>query len=409
MNRDSLSAEVDAGRAALGWREAATLGIGLVVALRLVLGLVMGAAWVIVRSRISAEQIPDLSIYGRLPMPPSLLGQAVLGVWPRWDGVQHLNLALRGYADMAEGSTVFFPLYAALTRLVSFAAADTIVAGLIVSTVAAAFAFTFLILIGEYLFGRDAGRWAAIAMAVYPMAVFLVAPFTESLFLALTLGAFLAAYRMRWFAAAGLAGLASLTRGPGMAASAAFAVLAWRQWTSRVAGWRSPSIPGVIAAVLAPLAAAGAFLAWRTSAGFAPLPVVLDLYVNTVFVDPVTGVILAFRQWLAIRDLPTTLDILSVAGVAAVTTLMVLRKRWRRPELLAYMLVNLAVLFGRHTEGAPSLKSLSRYVLVLFPAFLVAGDWLASTPRGIRFAYLVVSSTLLLILSTLYVFWWFIG
>ena len=67
-------------------------------------------------------------------------------------------------------------------------------------------------------------------------------------------------------------------------------------------------------------------------------------------------------------------------------------ERWRRPELLAYMLVSLAVLLGRHTQGAPSLKSLSRYVLVLFPAFLVAGDWLASASRRTRFWYVTGSS-----------------
>ena len=408
LRRSSTTASpIDPG--ALKWRETAALGIGLAVALRVGLGLVMGAAWIAVRSRISAEQLPDLSIYGRLPMPGSPIGQSLLGVWPRWDAVQHLNLALRGYADMGEGSTVFFPLYALLTRAVAVVAGDTIVAGLIVSTIAAAFAFTFLILIGEHLFGRDSGKWAAVALAAYPMAVFLMAPFTESLYLALTLGAFLAAYRMRWFAAAGLGALASFTRGPGMAASAAFAVLAWQQWSSRGRGRRSASVPGVIAAVLAPLVAAGAFLAWRASAGFAPLPVVLELYVHTTLVDPLTGAYLALRQWLEIHDIPTTLDILSAAGMVAVTTLMILRKRWRRPELLAYMLVNLVVLLGRHTEGAPSLKSLSRYVLVLFPAFLVVGDWLATTRRWIRFGYVAVSSTLLLILSSLYVFWWFIG
>jgi len=391
------------------WRRAAALGIGLTVALRLGLGLVMGAAWVVVRQRISPEQVPDSSIYGKLPMPGTLLGQAVLGVWPRWDAVQHLNLALRGYADMAEGSTVFFPLYALLTRAVAMVVGDYIVAGLIVSTIAAAFAFTFLILIGEHLFGREAGKWAAVALAAYPMAVFLMAPFTESLYMALTLGAFLAAYRMRWFAAAGLGALASFTRGPGMAASAAFAVMAWRQRSSPAPGKGPPSLTGVAAAVLAPLVAAAAFLAWRASAGFASLPIVLELYVNTTLVDPLTGAYFALRQWLEVRDFPTTLDILSAAGMLAVTTLMILRRRWRRPELLVYMLVNLVVLLGRHTEGAPSLKSLSRYVLVLFPAFLVVGDWLASTRRWIRFGYLAVSSTLLLILSSLYVFWWFIG
>ncbi len=368
----------------------------------------MGAAWIVVRSRISADQVPDLSIYGQLPMPVSSFGQSLLGVWPRWDAVHHLNLAMRGYADMGEGSTLFFPLYAVLTRAVAFVTGDFIVAGLVVSTVASAFAFALLMLLGEELFGGQAGKWAAVALAVYPTAVFLVAPFTESLFLALTLGSFLAAYRRHWLTAAALAALASLARGPGMAAAVAFAILAWQQRSTPEPGRRSPSIAAVIVAIAAPLVAGGAFLVWRSASGFAPLVTVLQ-YVGISFVDPLTGMFLAIRQWLQVHDLPTTLDILSACAFIGVAVGMVIRKRWRRPELLAYMLVSLAVLLGRHTEGAASLRSLSRYVLVLFPAFLVAGDWLASASRLTRFWYLTASSTLLLILSGVYVFWWFIG
>jgi hypothetical protein len=165
----------------------------------------------------------------------------------------------------------------------------------------------------------------------------------------------------------------------------------------------------MIVAIVAPLVSGGAFLVWRSAAGFAPLLAVLQEYVGTSFVDPLTGTLLAVRQWLQVHDLPTTLDILSAGVFIGVSVAMVIRKRWRRPELLAYMLVSLAFLLGRHTEGAPSLKSLSRYVLVLFPAFLVVGDWLASTDRRIRFLYIAASSAILVILSSLYVFWWFIG
>ena len=49
-------------------------------------------------------------------MPLSPLGQSILGVWPRWDAVQHLSLAIRGYSGMSEGATLFYPLYATLTR-----------------------------------------------------------------------------------------------------------------------------------------------------------------------------------------------------------------------------------------------------------------------------------------------------
>ena len=369
----------------------------------------MGIAWTLVRPHIPAIWLDSPSLYGQLRMDPSPLAQFWLSVWPRWDATQHLNLAMRGYADMGEGSTVFYPLYAGLTRVAALLTGDFIVGGLLVSSLAAFLAFALLILVGNEVFGNNSGKWAAVALAVYPTSVFLIAPFTESLFLALTLGAFLAAYRMRWLAAAALAALASLARAPGVAAAAAFAMIAWQQWSSRQERGRSPSIPAVIIAIAAPLVAGGGFLAWRSLAGFAPITTVLRTYVGTTAVDPVTGVVSAVTQWVRVFDLPTTLDVLSVAAFLTVTALMIAVKRWRRPELLAYMIVNLAILLGRYTQGAASLKSLSRYVLVLFPAFLIVGDWLASRSRRARFWYVTLSTSLLLILSTLYVFWFFIG
>ncbi len=402
------AARVD-GRAPLRWRDALLWGAGLMVILRIGLGVVMGIAWALVRPHIPAIWLDNPSLYGQLRMDVSPLGQFLLSVWPRWDATQHLNLAMRGYFDMGEGSTVFYPLYAALTRVAAFITGDYIVGGLVISSLAAALAFALLILVGNDLYGGDSGKWAAIALAAYPTSVFLIAPFSESLFLALTLGAFLAAYRMRWLATAALAALASLARAPGVAAPAAFALIGWDQWSSRKTGGPSPSLPAVLAAIVAPVVAGGAFLAWRSLAGFGPITAVLHKYVGTTVVDPVSGLMLAIQQWLGVFDLPTTLDLLSAAAFLAVTALMVAVPRWRRPELLVYMIVNLVILLGRYTEGAASLKSLSRYVLVLFPGFLIVGDWLASKSHRTRFWYVTVSSSLLLILATLYVFWFFIG
>jgi hypothetical protein len=390
------------------WREGAMLAIGLTLALRLGLGIVMGAAWAVARPTVAG--LVPAGTFGELAMPESLLGELTLGVWVRWDAVHHLNLAQRGYFDMGPGSTVFFPLYAGLTGgLGRLLGGDFILAGLALSTLATAFSLLLLIQVGREVFGVAAGRWAAIALAVYPTAVFLVAPFSESLFLALTLGGFLAAYRTRWVPAALLAFLASLTRGPGMAASAAFAILGWMQWRSAPPAGRRPSWLAVGAAVLAPLAGGACFLVWRWYAGFPPLLEVLYDYVGTSAVNPVRGLALAFSQWVRVRDLPTTADVLSAFGFLGITLAMAFKPRWRRPELLAYMALSLFVLFSRHTVGAAALKSLSRYVLVLFPAFLIVGDWLAGARPWARFTYLAISGSLLILASLLYSLWFFLG
>lgn len=390
------------------WKAALAWGASLALALRVGLGMIMGTAWLTVEADLPSTLGP--SVYGELQMPTSRLGAFFLGVWPRWDAVHHLNLAMRGYFALSPGDSVFYPLYAGLTRFIALHfGGNFILAGLVVSTVSAAVAFTLLFLLGSTLFGPSSGKWAAIGLAVYPTAVFLVAPFTESLFLALTLGALYLAYRGKWLPAAIPALLASLTRGPGIFLGVPLAIIATTQFV-RKPNRRSLhfAIPA-LAAIGAPIAGGLAFLVWRSLAGFPPMTVALREYSRVSFVDPFTGLTLAIRQWVAIFDLPTTLDTVSAIFFLTITGLMAINPRWRKPELLAYMLVSLAFLLSVKAEAATSLKGLSRYVLALFPAFLVLGDYLATAQPKTRFIYLVTSSTLLLALSALYAIWFFIG
>ncbi len=377
------------------------------LALRIGLGIVLASAWLAVESHL--PQGLGASVYGDLQMPTTRLGNLILGVWTRWDAVHHLNLAMRGYFDLSPGDSVFYPLYAGLTRLLATVLGGRYIeAGLLLSSLCAAAAFALLVLIGDELFGPGSGKWAAVSLAVYPTAVFLVAPYTESLFLALTLAALFLAYRGRWWLAALPALLASLTRGPGLASALPLAILAWKEWTSAPRPSRH-RIVSALAAVAAPVVGGLVYLAWRSTAGFPSMADTLRQYTGTTFVDPVTGLLVAIRQWLAVGDLPTTLDTLSAILFLAVAAVMVLNPRWRKVELLAYMLTNIVFLLSRRTEGATSLKSLSRYVLVLFPAFLIAGDYLARARPRTRLVYLVISSSILVVLSALYALWYFIG
>jgi hypothetical protein len=110
-----------------------------------------------------------------------------------------------------------------------------------------------------------------------------------------------------------------------------------------------------------------------------------------------------------VRDLPTTLDVVSAFVFIALLMAMVLNPRWRRIEWLLYMGVNLLFMVSIHTVRASYLQSLARYVLALFPAFILIGDWLAQRGPRVRFAYLTLSSLLLVVLSALSALWWFIG
>ena len=148
-------------------------------------------------------------------------------VWARWDSVFFLRIAEHGYDRT---SAAFAPLYPGLVWLVGHAFfGQYVIAGIAVSLAAALGSFILLHRIAEERLGADGARRTVLYLAVFPMALFLQAVYSESLFLLLVLAAFALAERQRFAGAGTAAGLAILTRGAGVALLPALALLAWRQ------------------------------------------------------------------------------------------------------------------------------------------------------------------------------------
>lgn len=140
-------------------------------------------------------------------------------LWNHWDTPHYLGIAAEGYTSVGNERLrlVFFPLYPLLMRLVSpLTGGDFFLAGVAVSLACACASAALVCELG-YLHGD--GREASLAVSYFlldPMSLFLGCCYTESLFIALTLGAIVLLRRGRpWLAA--LCGAASaLTRMPGV-------------------------------------------------------------------------------------------------------------------------------------------------------------------------------------------------
>jgi Mannosyltransferase (PIG-V) len=147
-------------------------------------------------------------------------------VWARWDSDFFLRIAENGYDD---ASAAFHPLYpGAVAGLGRVFGGHYILAGLVISLLAGAGSFVLLYQLAEKRLGDAGARRSVLYLAVFPMALFFQAVYSESLFLFLVLAAFVLAERNS-FAAAGLVtGLAILTRAAGLALLPALAILAWR-------------------------------------------------------------------------------------------------------------------------------------------------------------------------------------
>jgi Dolichyl-phosphate-mannose-protein mannosyltransferase len=175
------------------------------------------------------------------------LGRGI-DVWARWDSDWYLRVAHGGYDGDPSSTPAFFPLYPGLVALLGrLLLGNFILAGVLLSLAAGAVAFVLLYRLAQARVGAAGALRAVLYLAVFPTALFLQAVYSESLYLALVLAAFLLAERGRFLGAGAAAGLAMLTRPVGLALLPALALLAWRSEDRRGAFLRL--------AIAAPIAA----------------------------------------------------------------------------------------------------------------------------------------------------------
>ncbi len=134
----------------------------------------------------------------------------LLWTWQRWDSDWYLTIAQDGYWSAMP--TAFFPLYPLLVHIpIVLANGHVLVTGLLISNLAALAAFIGLALLTAGEVGFDVAPTAVRLFVAYPLAFFLAAPYSESLFVALAVFSLLCARRGHWLWSAVCAFLASLT------------------------------------------------------------------------------------------------------------------------------------------------------------------------------------------------------
>jgi hypothetical protein len=367
-------------------------------------------------SGMAAVWIWGLSV--RAPgFDPSGLGAAT---WKapavRWDAIWYLAIAHGGYDD---GPTAaFFPTYPLLVRVLGGSA----LAGILLSLVCFFVALVALQRLTELELGADAGRWTVWALAFSPMAFFFSAVYSESLFLALSVGSVLAARRDRWMWAGVLGALAAATRSTGVAVVFALVLLAF-------AGGRRPRPTELAWALLVPLGLVAFPLGLHLSGlnWHAPFDA-QDVWYRQ-WAGPLGGVWEGAKAaWAGVRQLvagasPGTRLYFPIAGgdplaiariniglflwvpLVAVALVGVLR---RLPlAYAAYVVASLAVPLSYPVLPQP-LMSFPRFVLVCFPLWMWLGWLLARHPRW-RIPALVVSAILLAVTTAQFATWHFVA
>ena len=374
------------------------------------------------------------------------VGDVLAAPFARWDSAWYLVIAHYGYrpnlGHITAARAAFFPLYPLGIRALAWLGSPPILAGVAISTGAFAAALYGIhrlatLELGARLGGgaaREAARLAVLATAFAPMAFFFSAVYSESLYLALSVGVFWASRQGRWAAAGLLGGLAAATRSAGLVLL--LPALALYLYGPREDVRGSAPRPGLgrllprhrpradllwLAAIPAGAAAFSLGLALSHGDALAPLHAqdVWERHFAGPFFAVWDGLEAAFegaRQLLsfqrahvyfpAAKGSPTVAaghNLIQLAFLLA--ALPALLGAFRRLPLAygLYVVAALALPLSEPVAGQP-LMSLPRFLLVLFPLSIATGAWLAERPRA-RAPLLALSATLMVVFLAQFSTW----
>ena len=333
------------------------------------------------------------------------LAEPYLWAWANFDGEHYLSIAQRGYGELEQA---FFPVYPYLVRWFAGVYWTDLKVLLLVGLVLLNGCF-YLGLVWFYKlvrldFKKEVAEWSVLALAVAPTSFFFGSVYTESLFLLLSVGAFWAARKRKWWLAGLLAGIASATMVIGVVLF--FALLAewwWQRKKENKGRWWELAASAIS---LSGLVFYMRFLAGRWG------DALYFLHAQPYFGAgrSIDKLVLLYQVFWRYAKMISTVDFGSVAyftvrlelGAALLFLLLglvsLLRQRWSYSifVVLAYLMPTLTGTF----------LSLPRFVLALFPAFILLGEGMVKI-KWLKWGYLVVSCILAGATTALFVkgFW----
>lgn len=281
------------------------------------------------------------------------------GVWYRWDTGWYICIAVKGYRDYAMRAA-FAPLYPLLIRLTGrLLGGEYLLASLIVSNVAMIAMLIVLHKLVELDFSREIARRTIVYMVAFPAGFFLLAGYTESLFLCFTILSLYAARRGNWLLSGPAAFLASLTRQQGWVLALPLAYEALRQ-----AEWRPlKALSGLLAACGAP-AGTLAYSLYLIMAGLPDFFQAQSNHWNVQFVPPWTSVAIAIQKF--VRGDWRFQDAVNTAAFALSIVLILSGLRRLKPVYWIYNIPTQLIFLSAYWPGE-AFHSMLRYFLMLFP------------------------------------------
>lgn len=312
----------------------------------------------------------------------------LITTWAQFDGVHYLTIIKNGY----EGTGLiqaFFPLYPLLVKLLSFGVFNPIIVGGVISGLSLFGGLYFLYHLIRLDESKATANKTLLLLLLFPTAFFLIALYTESLFFFLTVASFYAVQKKKWWLAGLFGLLAGMTRLVGVFLFPALVYEYWMQYGKKIS-INSLFCLGPVLGLLIYVAylwitfgdpllfyhVQSEFGANRTNTTLVLLPQVIYRYIKMLATTPLDNPIYP----ILIQEF--------VAGCAGIIGLIGAWLRLRK----SYVVFGVGALLLPTLTG--TFSSMPRYLLPIFPIFVVAAKylpkryfWLIAALSGLVLAY----------------------
>lgn len=321
------------------------------------------------------------------PWPPSLplgrwLYRVLLAPWERWDVLWYKQIIESGYRAY-DGTAQFHPLYPWLALPLARATGQPLLGLFIISSLAGLGSAWLLHRLAELELGDSLhARTAILLYLTCPLALFLFAPYSEALFLLLSIACFWFLCRRVWWAAGLAGGLAALTRQQGVLLLVPAAIELWDAYRCEDPGllrnWKSWVGLGFIpAGLLLWLFYRAAFLndlsfdirnLHELIYSFLISSSAVKVVPTQAFLWPWQALALALMRLWQAPDLDLIVNLVLSMGF-----LLAVIFSWRRLRLSyrLYVLSIVLVSFSYHTGMKHPYMGLPRHLFLAFPIFIV--------------------------------------
>lgn len=323
----------------------------------------------------------------------------LLWTWGGFDGVHYITIAESGY--VADNTQAFFPVFPYISGWIhNILNINGLFSGLLTANI-----FLFLAILGFWKllkldYGNILSKQIIYLFLLFPLSFYLGSVYSESTFLALVLASFLAARKQKWAAAGILGAVASAARPVGVFLMPALLVELWQQ--KQIKNLRRADFIKILWLLLIPLGLIFYMIYLNNHFGDA----LKFLHAQPSFgADRSDKIVLLYQViWRYIKmfftvDIGTLLYFRVMQEFFLSIVFLILGVLSFKYSRLSYAIFAILCFLAPTLTG--TFSSMPRYVLVMFPVFIIWGKWLFKHDR-IRRIWYVISGIWLFINMSLF-------